>query len=93
MAEELRKAEKGSNVTEDHSQVKHPPPEGMLLPVVPGLDPAVVIPPSTEIEQNILEPTIAPAAQLATTVSSNILLLKNMVKAKNFLCDLPNQIK
>ena len=50
--------------------MKHPPPEGMLLLVVPGLDPSVVIAPSTEKEQNITEPTIAPAAQLATAVSS-----------------------
>ena len=55
---------------ENHFQVKHPPEERMLLPVVPGLDPAVVIPPSTETEQESTEPTIAPAAQLATAVSS-----------------------
>ena len=42
----------------------------MLLPVVPGLDLADVIPLSKEIEQDIIEPTIAPAAQLATAISS-----------------------
>ena len=77
MEEKLRKAEKGSHIPEDCSQGKHPPPEGMLLPVVLGLDPAGVIPPSTEIEQNITEPTIAPTAQLATAVS-----LKDHVAAK-----------
>ena len=46
-----RKTEKDSHITEDHCRVKHPPPEGMLLPVVLGLKPAVVIPPSTETEQ------------------------------------------
>ena len=41
-----------------------------MLPVVPGLDPAVVIPPSTETEQESTEPITAPVAQLATAVSS-----------------------
>ena len=37
----------------------------MLVPVDTGLDPSVVIPPSTETEHNSTEPTIAPEAQLA----------------------------
>ena len=32
--EKPQKTEKDSNITEDHCWVKHPPPEGMLLPVV-----------------------------------------------------------
>ena len=37
----------------------------MLVPVETGLDPSVVIPPSTETENKSTEPTITPAAQLA----------------------------
>ena len=37
--------------------------------VAPGLDPSVVIPPSTETEHKSTEPTIATAAQLASAVS------------------------
>ena len=70
IAEKLRNPEKGSDIPEDHSQVKHPPAERMLLPVVPGLDLAVVIPPFTETEHKSTEPPIAPVAQLATAVSS-----------------------
>ena len=77
---------------EDHSQLKRPPELGMLLPVVPaGLDPAVVIPLSTETEHESTEPTIASESQLATAVSSKFLLLQNVVKAKNFQRKLPNQ--
>ena len=46
-----QKTEKDSHITEDHCRVKHPPPEEMLLPVVLGLKPAVVIPPSIATEQ------------------------------------------
>ena len=42
----------------------------MLVPVEPGLDSLVVMLPSTETEDKIAEPTIAPAAQLETFVSS-----------------------
>ncbi len=43
----------------------------MLLPVVPaGLDPAVIIPPSTETENRSRDPTIAPESQLAIVASS-----------------------
>ena len=43
----------------------------MLLQVLPvGLDPAVVIPPSTETEHESTEPTITPESQLAIAVSS-----------------------
>ena len=38
-------------ITDDHCRVKRPLSEGMLLPVVLGLNPAVVVPPSTETEQ------------------------------------------
>ena len=43
-AEKLRKIEKSSDNPEDHSQLKDPPECGMLVPVVPGLDPSVLIP-------------------------------------------------
>ena len=42
----------------------------VLVVVVPGLDPADVIPLPNEIEQDITEPTIAPATKLATSISS-----------------------
>ena len=45
---------------EDHSQLKHHPKLEMLVPVEPGLDPSVVILPSTETEHKSTEPTIAP---------------------------------
>jgi hypothetical protein len=65
----------------------------MLLPVVPaGLDPAVVIPLSTEAEHKSTEPTIAFKSELATAVSQKIRLLQNVIKAKNSPCNLPNQI-
>jgi hypothetical protein len=42
-----------SDNPEDHSQLKDPPECGMLVPVEPGLDPSVVIPPSTETEHKV----------------------------------------
>ena len=43
----------------------------MLLQVVPaGLDPAVIIPPSTETEHESTDPTITPESQLAIVASS-----------------------
>ncbi len=69
--EEQEKEKEGSIITEDPPQLKNPPELGMLLPVVPaGLDPAVVILPSTETDHESTEPTIAPESQLAITVSS-----------------------
>ena len=59
MEEKLRKVEKGS-ILEDNSQVKHPPAEKMLLPVVPGLDFADAIPLSKEIEQDIIDQLLLP---------------------------------
>ena len=44
----------------------------MQVPVEQGLDPSVVIPPSTETEHERTEPTIASESQLATAVSSKI---------------------
>ena len=44
----------------------------MLVLVVTDLDLADVIPLSKEIGQDITEPTIAPAAQQATAVSSKV---------------------
>ena len=37
----------------------------MLVPVEPGLDPSVVIPPFKKTKHKSTEPTIAPASQLA----------------------------
>jgi hypothetical protein len=53
---------------EDHLQLKNPPECEMLVPVEPGLDPSVVIPPFKETKHKSTEPTIAPAAQLASAV-------------------------
>jgi hypothetical protein len=65
----------------------------MLLAVVPaGLDPAVVILPSTETEHKSTEPNIAFKSELATAVSQKFLLLQNVSKANNSPCNLPNQI-
>ncbi len=56
----------------------------MLLPVIPaGLDPDVVIPPSTETEDKSTEPTIAFKSELATAVSQKILLLKTLSRQTN----------
>ena len=62
---------KESVITEDPPQLKNPPKSGMLLQVLPvGLDPVVVIPPSTETEHESTETTITPESQLAIAVSS-----------------------
>ena len=82
-----------SDNPEDHSQLKDPPECGMLVPVEPGLDPSVVIPPSTETEHKSTEPTIAHAAQLASAILSKEPVAKNVNKANNSLFNLPNQIK
>ena len=51
-----KKQKKDSIITEDSSQRKNPPELGMLLPVVPAyVDPAVVIPPSTETDHESTE--------------------------------------
>ena len=92
MEEKLRKAEKDSNIPEDHSQVKHPLAKDVLLLVVPGLDPAVVIPLSTDIEQETTETTIAPASQLATAVSSKDPVAKKRRQGKQLPINPPNQI-
>ena len=61
MAEKLRKeTEKSSDKPEDLSQIKDPPECGMLVQVVPGLDPADAIPLSKEIEQESTEPPLLP---------------------------------
>ncbi len=78
---------------EDHSQLKHPPELGMLVPVEPGLDPSVVILPSTETEHKSTEPTLAPAAQLASAIFSKDPVAKKVVKANISLFNLQNQIK
>ncbi len=65
----------------------------MLVPVELGLDPYVVILPSTETEHKSTEPTIAPAAQLASSIFSKDPVAKNVVKANNSLFNLQNQIK
>jgi hypothetical protein len=55
-SEEEKKTKKDSIITEDSSQRKNPPELGMLLPVVPAyVDPAVVIPPSTETDHESTE--------------------------------------
>ena len=59
-----------SDNPEYHSQLKNPPECGMLVPVELGLDPYVVILPSTETEHKSTEPTIAHAAKLASAISS-----------------------
>ena len=82
-----------SDNPEDHSQLKDPPECGMLVPVEPGLDPSVVIPPSTETEHKSTEPTIAHAAQLASAILSKYPVAKNVNKANKSLFNLPNQIK
>ena len=63
--EEHKKAKKDSIITEDPPQLKNSPELGMLLPVEPGLDPSVVIPPPTQTEHKSIKPTIAPTEQLA----------------------------
>ena len=54
----------------------------MLVPVEPGLDPSVAIPPSTETEHKSTEPPIAPAAQLANFVSSKDPVSKKRCQGK-----------
>ena len=65
-----KKAQKSSDNPEDHLQLKHPPECEMLVPVDPGLDPFVAIPPSTETEHKSTESPIAPTAQLAAEDNS-----------------------
>jgi hypothetical protein len=65
-----KKAKKNSIITEDPPQLKNPPELGMLLPA--GLDPVVIIPPSSETKNKSTKPTIASESQLATAVSSKI---------------------
>jgi hypothetical protein len=60
-----KKTQKSKKNPEDRLQLKDPPEWGMKVPVEQGLDPSVVIPPSTETEHKSTEPPIAPAAQLA----------------------------
>ncbi len=51
-----KKAKKDSIIAEDPPQLKNPPELELLLPAVPAcLDPAVVIPPSTETEHESTE--------------------------------------
>ena len=63
-----KKAKKNSIITEDPPQLKNPPELGMLL--LAGLDPAVIIPPSSETKNKSTKPTIASESQLASAVSS-----------------------
>ena len=73
--EEEKKAKNDSIITEDPPQLKNPPKLEMLLQVLPvGLDPAVVIPPSTETDHESKEPTITPESQLAIVASSKDLV-------------------
>ena len=46
--------------SEDHSQLKHAPEDEMLVLVEPGLNPSVVITPSTETEHKSIEPPLLP---------------------------------
>ena len=72
IAEKTKKTQKSSDNPEDHSQLKHPPELGMQVPVEPGKNPSVVIPPSTKTEHESKDPTNASESQLATAVSSKI---------------------
>jgi hypothetical protein len=67
-----KKTQKSKKNPEDHSQLKSPPELEMQVPVEPGRNPSVVIPPSTETELESADPTIASESQLATAVSSKI---------------------
>ncbi len=91
--EKPKKTQKSRKNPEDRLQLKNPPECEMPVPVETGLDPSVVIPPSTETEQKSTEPTIAHAAQLASAILSKYPLAKNVNKANNSLFNLPNQIK
>ncbi len=63
-----KKKQKSKKIPEDCLQLKKTPECEILVPVETGLDPAVVIPPSTETEHKSTEPIIAPAAQLAYAI-------------------------
>ena len=63
--EKPKKTQKSSDNPEDHLQLKHPKECEMLVPVEPGSDPSVAIPPSKETEHKSTESPIAPTAQLA----------------------------
>ena len=78
-AKKQGKTEKDSVIHDDHSQLKKHPEEGMLVPV----DPADVVPVSKEIDQDITEPTIAPAAQPASAVSSKGSFVSKHIQGKH----------
>ena len=58
--EKPKKTQKSSDNPEDHLQLKNPPECEILVPVKPGINPSVVIPPSTETKHKITEPPLLP---------------------------------